>query len=61
MQWQGWELALLAAAAFIAVTALVRLMVARRDELTEELLSQAEAEHQRQKREVKSGRSQPSR
>jgi hypothetical protein len=45
---QGWELGLLAVAAFIAITALVRLMQARRDQLTNELLAQAEAEHHRQ-------------
>ncbi len=45
VQLQGWEIALLACAAFIAVTALVRLMRLRRDELMSQLLRQAEEEH----------------
>ena len=44
---QGWEIGLLAVAAFVAVTALVRLMQVRRNQLTNELLAQAEAEHRR--------------
>jgi hypothetical protein len=48
---QGWEIALLSVAAFVAITALVRLMQVRRDQLTHELLSQAEAEHRRQQEE----------
>jgi hypothetical protein len=44
---QGWEIGLLVVAGFIAVTALVRLMRARRDELTEELLRQAEDDQRR--------------
>jgi hypothetical protein len=48
MNLQGWEIGLLAVAAFVAITAMVRLMRQRRDQLTNELLSQAEAEHRRQ-------------
>ena len=48
---QGWEFGLLSLAAFLAVTALVRLMRMRRDQLTNELLLQAESEHQRQREE----------
>lgn len=48
---QGWEIALLGGAAFVSVTALVRMMQVRRDQLTNELLSQAEAEHRRQQEE----------
>lgn len=44
---QGWEIGLLAAAALVAATGLVRLMRSRRDQLTEELLRQAEREHRR--------------
>jgi hypothetical protein len=45
---QGWEIALLAVASFVAITAMVRLMRQRRDQLTRELLQQAEEEHRRQ-------------
>jgi hypothetical protein len=48
---QGWEIGLLAIAGFISVTALVRLMRVRRDQLTSELLAQAEAEHRRKQEE----------
>jgi hypothetical protein len=51
MSLQGWEIGLLAAAAFIAITAIVRLMRQRRDQLTQELLRQAEAEHRRKQEE----------
>jgi len=56
---QGWELGLLAVAAFVAVSALVRLMQSRRDQLTEELLQQAENERRhRQEEERKAKRNQ---
>lgn len=45
---QGWEIALLAVAAFVAITSLIRLMRVRRDQVTNELLQQAEAEQRRQ-------------
>lgn len=45
---QGWELGLLAIAAFLAISALAGLMRRRRDQLTNELLQQAESEHVRQ-------------
>jgi hypothetical protein len=38
----GWDIALLAVAGYIAVVALVRLMLRRRNQLIEELLKQAE-------------------
>lgn len=44
----GWDIALLAAAAYIAVTALVRLMLRRRQQLWEQYRQQAEAEQERQ-------------
>jgi len=48
---QGWEIGLLAVAAFVAVTALIRLMQVRRNQLTNELLAQAEAEHRHKQEE----------
>lgn len=48
---QGWELALLAVAAFVALAALVRLMRIRSDQLTQELLLQADSEHQHKREE----------
>jgi hypothetical protein len=36
----GWDIALLSAAAYMAVTALVRLMLRRRDQMLEELRKQ---------------------
>jgi hypothetical protein len=39
----GWDLALLAAAAYMAATALVRLMLRRRDQMLEELRKQTRA------------------
>ena len=51
MNLQGWEIGLLAVAAFVALTALVRLMTQRRNQLTNELLHQAEAEHRHQQAE----------
>lgn len=44
----GWEVALLGVAAFVAVTSLVALMNQQRDQLTNELLHQAEDEHRLQ-------------
>jgi hypothetical protein len=51
MNLQGWEIGLLAGAAFVVLTALVRLMRQRRDQLTTELLHQAEEEHRHQQAE----------
>jgi hypothetical protein len=39
----GWDIALLAAAAYMAVTALVRLMLRRRDQMIEQLRKQTRA------------------
>jgi hypothetical protein len=44
----GWNVALLAGSGFVAVTGLVRLMLARRNKLVLELREQAEAEQRRQ-------------
>jgi len=44
----GWNVALLAVSGFVAVTGLVRLMLARRNKLVLELREQAEAEQRRQ-------------
>ncbi len=49
----GWDIALLAAAAYIAVTALVRLMIRRRDQLVDRFQAEVEEERDRQKREKK--------
>jgi hypothetical protein len=48
MQFDGWDVALLVAAVYIAVTALVRLMLRRRDQVLEELRRQVEHEQQHQ-------------
>lgn len=45
----GWNIALLAAAAYVAVAQLVRLMLQRRDTLVAELREEAAAEQRRQK------------
>jgi len=37
MDWSTWDVVILAAAAFVAVIVLVRLMTARRDQLLDEL------------------------
>lgn len=42
-----WEIVLLAAAAYIAVTSLVRLMIRRRDQMLGEFREQMQAEKQR--------------
>ena len=44
----GWNVALLAGSGFVAVTGLVRLMLARRNKLVLDLREQAEAEQRRQ-------------
>jgi len=44
----GWNVALLAGSGFVAVTGLVRLMLARRNKLVLDLRAQAEAEQRRQ-------------
>ena len=45
----GWNVAVLAGAGFVAVTGLVRLMLARRNRLVLDLREQAEAEQQRRR------------
>jgi len=47
----GWDVALLAAAGYIAVTALVRLMIRRRDQLVGEFREQLTREKSRIKAE----------
>ncbi len=37
MEWNSWDIAILTLAAFVAATVLVRLMIARRDQLLDEL------------------------
>lgn len=49
MDLDWWDAMILLAAAFIAVTSLVRLMLARRDELTSEVRQQLAAAKARQK------------
>ena len=44
----GWNLALLAIAAYVAIVALVRLMIRRRDTLVGELVEEAEQTKRRQ-------------
>ncbi len=44
----GWNLALLAIAAYVAIVALVRLMIRRRDTLVGELVEEAEHTKRRQ-------------
>lgn len=44
----GWSVALLAAAAYVAVTGLTRLMLARRDQLMQEVERQIAAQRQQQ-------------
>jgi hypothetical protein len=44
----GWNVALLAGSGFVAVTGLVRLMLARRNKLVLDLREQAETEQRRQ-------------
>jgi hypothetical protein len=52
-----WELFLWGAAAFIAVTTLVKLMQNKRQEVTQELFAQAEAEaHERERQEAEAER-----
>jgi hypothetical protein len=45
----GWDIALLVAAAYVAVTGLVRLMLANRQRWLTELRAEAEAERRRQR------------
>ena len=52
----GWNVALLAGSGFVAVTGLVRLMLARRNKLVLELREQAEAEQRRQQQARSDGR-----
>ena len=47
----GWDVALLAAAAYVAVTALVRLMIRRRDKAVSEFRKQLAEEKQRREAE----------
>lgn len=43
MELDKWDIAILAVAAFVAVTALVRLMLARRDDMIREIQEQIDA------------------
>ncbi len=45
----GWDIAIMVVAAYIAVTALVRLMYLRRDSLLDELARQVQAEQERRR------------
>ncbi|NQU20050.1 MAG: hypothetical protein HQ567_02120 [Candidatus Nealsonbacteria bacterium] len=47
----GWDVALLVAAGYIAVTALVRLMIRRRDQLVEHFRRDVKKEKSRQRAE----------
>ena len=53
---EGWDIALLAAAAYLAVTSLVRLIVRRRNQLVREILRQAGQESQRRQADAASRR-----
>jgi Trk-type K+ transport system membrane component len=46
----SWSLVLLGVAGYVAVTALVQLMIRRRNELADELLAEAERERRRNKK-----------
>ncbi len=50
---EGWSVALLVAAAYVAVSTLVRFMLARRNALVVELREQAAAEQRRKKKEAR--------
>ena len=45
----GWQIAVIVVASFVAVTSLVRLMIRRRDALIDDLSQQAAAEAERQR------------
>jgi len=45
---EGWDIVLLVAAAYVAVTALVRMMLRRRDQVLEDLQRQVRDEQERQ-------------
>jgi type IV secretory pathway TrbD component len=47
---QGWNLALFGVAIYVAVVALVRLMLRRRDQIVGDIQQQVAAEQQRRKR-----------
>jgi len=47
----GWDIALLAVAGYVAVTALVRLMLRRRDQMVEQLRRQAAQRAEARRRE----------
>jgi hypothetical protein len=47
----GWDVAVLVAAGYIAATALVRLMIRRRDQMLDDFREQMKAEEKRKKRE----------
>jgi hypothetical protein len=49
MELDKWDVAILAVAAFVAVTALVRLMLARRDEVLREIQEQIDATRAKKK------------
>lgn len=50
----GWSIALLLAAGYVAVMALVRIMLARRGTIVGELREQAAAEQRRKRKRVES-------
>jgi len=52
----GWDVALLAAAGYVAATALVRLMIRRRDELLDEFHREMAKRKRRKKTERRSQR-----
>lgn len=52
----GWDVALLALAGYVAVVTLVRLMIRRRDQLLEELRRKLKKQRQRKQAEEASGR-----
>ena len=52
----GWDIALLAVAGYVAVTSLVQLMLRRRRQLYEHYRRQAEAEADRQRMETQQSR-----
>lgn len=59
LELQGWEIALLAAAACVSISSLIRLMCVRRDQVTNELLEQAEAEQRRQQEAERRSKAKP--
>ncbi len=52
----GWDVALLAAAIYMGVTALVRLMIRRRDQMVEQFRQEVDKEKSRRKAEKRKDR-----